>query len=110
MTSRNREGQAIDMRRHRMWTGDVWRMALLLKRRRPDLSIITLDAAPTGLVLITNLNPADRMLEDTYDFCVSEMLCWSLEDIGLPAYYTEMAVQSTHDFERHEDITARFWL
>jgi len=36
------------------WAGDVWRTALLLKRKRPDLHMLTLDAKPTGLVLISN--------------------------------------------------------
>jgi len=110
MTSRSPGGQSIDLRRRRMWTGDVWRTALLLKRRRPDLSIVALDAAPTGLVLITNLDPEARSLEGRYDACVSEMLSWSLEDIGLSTYHDEMGVRSTREFERHEDITTRFWL
>ncbi len=62
MTNRGVGGQSIDVRRQRMWTGDVWRTALLLTRCRPDLSIVTLDAAPTGLVLITNLSPASRLI------------------------------------------------
>jgi len=110
MTSRSRTGQAIDTRRQKMWTGDVWRTALLLKRRRPDLSIVTLDAAPTGLVLITNLDPGNESLSETYNACVSEMLDWKLEDIGLSAYQSEMGLQSAHDFDQHEDITTRFWL
>jgi hypothetical protein len=47
------------------WTGDVWRAALLLKRRRPDLQITTVDAFPTGLVLITNVDPSSRYLSGT---------------------------------------------
>ena len=110
MTSRSRTEQAIDERRQNMWTGDVWRTALLLKRRRPELSFLMLDAAPTGLMLITNLDPANRRLEGNYNAHVAEMLTWSLEDIGLPDYHHEMEVQSTHRFERHEDLTTRFWL
>ncbi len=110
MTSRSHTGQAVDKRRQNMWTGDVWRTALLLKRLRPDLSIVTLDAVPTGLVLITNLDPASNSLEKRYDQCVSDMLSWSLEDIGVAEFYRELGVQSTHAFDRHEDITTRFWL
>lgn len=110
MTSRSFVGQSVDARRQRMWTGDVWRTALLLKRRRPDLSIVALDAAPTGLILVTNVDPASKVLDDNYSSHVAEMLSWSLESMGLSSYHDEVAVQSTHDFDRHEDITTRFWL
>jgi hypothetical protein len=42
MTERTANTRAIDPRRKGMWTGDVWRTARLLKRRRPDLRILTL--------------------------------------------------------------------
>ena len=34
------------------WTGDVWKSIIVLRRERPDLRIITLDAAPSGLSVI----------------------------------------------------------
>lgn len=48
------------------WTGDVWKVVKVLERYRPDLKIIVLDIAPTGLVLITNLNPSSRVLASKY--------------------------------------------
>jgi len=39
------------------WTGDVWKVVLALKQYRPDLAMLALDAAPTGLIIITNLDP-----------------------------------------------------
>lgn len=42
------------------WTGDVWRVVPLLRRERPDLCVRVLDCQPTGLVLISNLNPHYR--------------------------------------------------
>jgi hypothetical protein len=62
MTGGGQTGQSIDPRRKNMWTGNVWRTVLLLKRRRPDLSIVTLNAAPAGLAMITNLDPGNRSL------------------------------------------------
>lgn len=38
------------------WTGDVWQVMLILKKYRPDLFVHVLDAASTGLVLVTNLD------------------------------------------------------
>ena len=44
------------------WTGDVWRLVPILKKYRPDLRIHYLDCPPTGLVAVTNLNPASNTL------------------------------------------------
>ncbi len=92
------------------WTGDVWRTALLLKRRRPDLAITSLDSAPTGLVLITNLNPNDASFNHGYSSHVQEMMSWDIGRIGITNYFEEMKVESTRALASHEQITARFWL
>jgi len=92
------------------WTGDVWRTALLLRRRRPDLSFTVLDAAPTGLVLITNLDPANTSLADDYQGCVAEMMSWNLQEIGIPRLFEELNVESTAVLAADDLITARFWL
>lgn len=110
ITSRINGQQSENPKRAGMWTGDVWRTALLLKRRRPDLSMTVLDAATTGLVLITNLNPLSRDLTDDYRGCVNDMLSWHLTEMGLPALYSELSVESTESLAADEAITARFWL
>jgi hypothetical protein len=92
------------------WAGDVWRTALLLKRRRPDLAITSLDSAPTGLVLITNLNPNNASFNDGYGFHVREMMSWDIGRIGITGYFEEMQVESTGALASHDQITARFWL
>jgi hypothetical protein len=92
------------------WAGDVWRTALLLKRRRSDLAITTLDSAPTGLVLVTNLNPDNAAFSDTYTSHVQEMISWDIRDMGIANYFKEMEVESTNALASHEQITARFWL
>jgi len=43
------------------WTGDVWRIVPLLRQERPDLCIQVLDCPPTGLLLVSNLDPQCRM-------------------------------------------------
>jgi hypothetical protein len=97
---------------HRMdwWTGDVWRCALLLKRRRPDLSITALDAFPTGLVLITNLDPSSTLLVNQYSSFVEEMHATSLSDITLGGLHKELNVEQTSSLVRFDQIAARFWL
>jgi len=92
------------------WAGDVWRTALLLRRYRPDLSLTVVDAAPTGLVLITNLDPASTALSDNYDRHVRTMLGWHLHEIGVVPYFEEMMVEPTAAYVRDEDLTRKFWL
>ncbi len=48
------------------WTGDVWKTADILMRHRPDLDIIALDAPPTGLIIIRNLDPESKVLKLRY--------------------------------------------
>ena len=56
------------------WTGDVWRLTRLLLTHRPELSIHTLAAPPSGLGLILNLDPDSRLLEQAYPQLVAEGL------------------------------------
>jgi hypothetical protein len=54
------------------WTGDVWKLIPILRKYRPDLTLTVLNAAPTGLVLVGGLDPANRVLFDRYDEIVTE--------------------------------------
>ena len=92
------------------WAGDVWRTARLLRRARPDLSFTTLDAPPTGLVLITDLDPGSTALSDRYDEHVRTMLGWSLTEIGLAQHVSDMQVERTSDYLTPEQLATRFRL
>jgi hypothetical protein len=46
------------------WAGDVWRVLRVLATWRPELRIALLDARPTGLAVVTGLDPASRVLRD----------------------------------------------
>ncbi len=56
-----------------LWTGDVWRVLPILYKYRPDLTIEVLDCRPTGLVLITNPNPASTVLVEKADQLVATL-------------------------------------
>ena len=92
------------------WTGDVWRTALLLRRRRPDLAMAVLDASPTGLVIVTNLDPSNRELSGSYQACVRDMLGWHIPEIGIEQLHAELNVEPTSVLAEDDQITARFWL
>ncbi len=40
-----------------MWTGDVWRIFPFLQEHRPDLHSQLVDATPTGVVIVSRLDP-----------------------------------------------------
>lgn len=92
------------------WTGDVWRCALLLKRHRLNLRITALDAPPTGLVLVTNLDPDSTFIHDHYASLVEEMHATTLSEVTLAGLHAELNVEPTSALSRFEQIAARFWL
>ena len=61
-------------RRTQFWAGDVWRIVVALRKYRPDLTVRTLDSAPSGLGVVTRLDPASSVLADRYDEIVAELM------------------------------------
>ncbi len=55
------------------WSGDVWKTVVALRRYRPDLSVITADVPPTGLAIVTGLDPTSDVLFDRYDEIVADI-------------------------------------
>jgi len=92
------------------WTGDVWKTALLLKRHRQDLKIYAFDSQPTGLILITNLDPKNNTLESRYFDILEELRTMSLEEIGLDQYMQELGILSTSAISTSSQISEFFWL
>ncbi|WP_299786874.1 glycosyltransferase [uncultured Marivita sp.] len=89
MTARQR-GQAETS----SWTGDVWKLVPILQKYRPDLTLEIVDAAPTGLVIVTGLNPASRVLEKNYDAILEEFLDINLGDYGVERYFSSFEILS----------------
>jgi hypothetical protein len=54
------------------WSGDIWRLIVLLKKYRPDLAIHTLGTPPTGLGLITRLDPHSGVLRSRLPELIAE--------------------------------------
>jgi hypothetical protein len=76
------EQTATREQRTAFWSGDVWRLIVLLKRHRPDLAIHTIGAPPTGLGLITRLDPAARTLRERLPELIAEGLSMSFDAIA----------------------------
>lgn len=64
--------QAKRERCTRAWTGDVWKLKEILEKFRPDLFMLAIDARPTGLLLITALDPDNMILNEKYDYILSQ--------------------------------------
>lgn len=64
--------QAARSRETQVWTGDIWRIVDILKRFRPDLILVPIDARPTGLLLVAGLDKNSRSLADHYDWITSD--------------------------------------
>jgi hypothetical protein len=56
------------------WSGDIWRLILILKKYRPDLTVNVIGTSPTGLGIVQNLDPSSRVLAEHLDEIVEEFL------------------------------------
>jgi hypothetical protein len=68
------------------WTGDVWKLIPILKEYRPDLTVTVYDCAPTGLVVVSGLDPSNRVLQSSYDDIVARYAV-DLQDYGLTRFW-----------------------
>ena len=91
------------------WAGDVWKTLLIIARVRPDLRIVLFDAAPTGLVAITGLDPTSTILADRYFEMVDEFKEWSLMSEGRTEL-DRLPVLETAKFAADDALSSLFWL
>ena len=70
----NHPVQAQRERQSSVWCGDVWKLHDCLARYRPDLRLTLVDAEPSGLLLVSGLNPRNRTLWELYNPIVREYL------------------------------------
>jgi hypothetical protein len=86
MTARDYTGK-----RGMPWTGDVWKLLPILQEHRPDLRVQVLDCATTGLVAVSNLDPANRVLRDRYDAIVRQYKSVTLDQFGVGKFFDSFA-------------------
>ncbi len=80
------------------WTGDVWKLIPILRKYRPDLRVEVLNCAPTGLVLISNLNPTDATLSNNLDTILTEWQERAMEDYGVSTFFDTLDLQDAEAF------------
>jgi len=64
-----------------IWSGDVWKVVVALRRHRPDLTVTTVDVEPTGLAIVSGLDPSNTILHDEYDAIVDELAGLEFDDL-----------------------------
>ncbi len=63
---------ADSLRSTTFYTGDIWKLLLILIQTRPDLEIETYPCYPSGLTLISNLDNKNNFLWENYHQLVTE--------------------------------------
>ncbi len=58
--------EAARDRKTEPWTGDVYKVIEILRRRRPDLLVLLINTAPTGTAVIVGVDQASTVLKDAY--------------------------------------------
>jgi len=56
------------------WSGDVWKLIVALREYRPDLRIATIDVAPTGLGVVSGVDPLSTILREQYEEIVDRFM------------------------------------
>lgn len=64
-----------------VWSGDVWKVVVALRRHRPDLTVTTVDVEPTGLAIVSGLDPSNRVLHDDYHAIIDELAELEFDDL-----------------------------
>jgi hypothetical protein len=91
------------------WAGDVWKIIAILKKYRTDLRIMILDAPPTGLVIVTNLDPSSNVLSNRYFDILAEFCDLTIEKCT-HLFEGETAIGSTKSISTAETLSQFFWL
>jgi capsular polysaccharide biosynthesis protein len=76
------EEVADRQRRSAFWTGDVWKLVLCLRKYRPDLELAVVDVPPSGLGIVTRLDPASAVLRERYTEICQEYVNLAFSDLG----------------------------
>ncbi|MFM2365572.1 MAG: hypothetical protein RIR95_179 [Pseudomonadota bacterium] len=82
----------------RAWTGDVWKLIPILQEYRPKLKITVLDCKPTGLVLVSGLDPKNTVLAKNYDAILAKYMDITLETYGPEKFYGSFNYTNAREF------------
>lgn len=66
--------EAARDRKTEPWTGDVYKVVEILRRRRADLVVLLVNTAPTGTAVVLGVDQASTILKDAYSGAGSYLL------------------------------------
>jgi hypothetical protein len=78
------------------YSGDIWKLALCLKKYRPELKIATIRTGPTGLCVAGGLDRASTVLTTIYENCVAEFVPLTFDDYKRHLEDMPPTVDNTH--------------
>jgi len=82
----------------RPWTGDVWKLVVILQRYRPDLKIDILKASSTGFACVSNLDANNTDLIDRYDSILEQFIDLTFEEYNPESYYASFKLQDPAEY------------
>ena len=65
--------EAQRIRRTVAWAGDVYKVHSVLRKHRPDLTIVPVNTEPTGSYLVVGLDPTSTVLDEIYPQVLPEL-------------------------------------
>lgn len=63
------------------WLGDTWKVIPIIRKYRPELMVFTIPTFPSGLGIVTGLDPNSSVLEDNLDDIVASYMNNLDEDV-----------------------------
>lgn len=64
---KTKEQAGREIASHGAWAGDVWRTIAALREMRRDLNVQTFDVGPTGMTIVSSLDPTSTVLNRDFD-------------------------------------------
>lgn len=92
------------------WTGDVWKVVTILKKYRPSLRIYPVNSPPTGLILVTNLDPASTVLEESYFSIVEEFSAGAPTEPSLDDYLRTLDLIYPTEIDTVQKLARYVWI
>ncbi|MGR3542336.1 MAG: glycosyltransferase family protein [Hasllibacter sp.] len=86
------------------WVGDVWKLVPILRRWRPDLEVEVLRCPPSGLVVVTGLDPKSTVLRDAYEAIRAE---WDAPAVTPQSVAAELAAPPASHRRVHVKLPGR---